>query len=87
MNIGCLRARIERERWMSYEDPTHFYYFDRRSLGRVLTSAGFQRVEEWKPKIHYPHHGPLRRCFYDLSTAIGVSDGLYYMCSGTSEDN
>ena len=81
MNTGCLRARIERGRWMSYEDPTHFYYFNRRSLERVLGTGGFQQVQEWKPKIRYPHHSSLRRCFYQASTALGVSDGLYYLCS------
>jgi len=86
MNTSCLRARIERGRWMSYEDPTHFYYFNRRSLQRVLSSGGFQRVREWKPKIHYPHHGTLRRCIYGVSTVFGVSDGLYYLCSTAAED-
>jgi SAM-dependent methyltransferase len=86
MNTRCIRARIERGRWISYEDPTHFYYFDRRSLERVLRSSGFQRVQEWKPKIHYPHHDTLRRCFYGVSTAFGVSDGLYYLCSTAVED-
>jgi 2-polyprenyl-3-methyl-5-hydroxy-6-metoxy-1,4-benzoquinol methylase len=81
MNTGCLRARIERGSWMSYGDPTHFYYFSRSSLARVLRSGGFQHVQEWRPKIRYPHHGALRRCFYQISTAFGVSDGLYYLCS------
>jgi SAM-dependent methyltransferase len=81
MNTGCLRARIERERWMSYEDPTHFYYFNRRSLGRLLSFGGYQRTQEWKPKIRYPHHGVLRRCLYGVSNAFGIADGLYYLCS------
>ncbi len=84
MNTGCLRARIEAGRWMSYEDPTHFYYFNRRSLERVLQFSGFQRVQEWKTKIRYPHHGALRRCFYEISSALGVSDGLYYLCSASA---
>lgn len=85
MNATCLRARIERGHWMSYGDPTHFYYFNRRSLECVLRSAGFEHVQEWKPKIRYPHHGTLRRCFYDISTLFGVSDGLYYLCSSEGD--
>lgn len=80
MNIRCLRALIERTRWESYNNPTHLYYFDRGSLERVLRCGGFRRVQEWKPKIHYPHHGAARRCFYELSNKVGVSDGLYYLC-------
>jgi 2-polyprenyl-3-methyl-5-hydroxy-6-metoxy-1,4-benzoquinol methylase len=87
MNTECLRARLERRRWISYEDPTHFYYFNRKSLERVLGSGGFQQVREWKPKIHYPYHGALRRYFYDASTLFGVSDGLYYLCSAAGEDS
>jgi 2-polyprenyl-3-methyl-5-hydroxy-6-metoxy-1,4-benzoquinol methylase len=85
MNTGCLRARIERGHWMSYSDATHFYYFNRKSLECVLRSSGFQHVQAWKPKIRYPHHGALRRCFYEISTVFGFSDGLYYLCSAEAE--
>ena len=81
MNTRCLRARVERERWMCYENPTHLFYFDRGSLERVLRCGGFRRIQEWKPKIRYPHHGAARRYFYELSTMFGVSDGLCYLCS------
>lgn len=86
MNTGCLRACVERGRWMSYENPTHFYYFDRKSLERVLCSSGFHRTQEWKPKIRYPHHGVMRRCFYQVSGLFGVSDGLYYLCSADGQN-
>jgi SAM-dependent methyltransferase len=86
MNARCLRARVERDRWIIYEHPTHFYYFHRRSLQRVLRRSGFRKVQEWKPKIQYPHHGSLRRWLYEVSTVFGVSDGLYYLCSTAAED-
>jgi 2-polyprenyl-3-methyl-5-hydroxy-6-metoxy-1,4-benzoquinol methylase len=82
MNVECLRARFERRRWMNYENPTHLYYFSRRSLEGVIASAGFARVREWKPKIHYPDHGKMRRWLYEASSLFGVSDGLYYLCAG-----
>ena len=80
MNTRCLRARIESQRWESYSNPTHLYYFDSGSLERVLRCGGFHTPQEWKPKIRYPHHGAVRRCLYELSTMFGVSDGLYYLC-------
>jgi len=86
MNTRCLRARIERGRWVIYEHPTHLYFFHRTSLERVLRCGGFRRVREWKPEIDYPHHGPFRRWLYRTSTAFGVSDGLYYLCSTAAED-
>lgn len=84
MNIRCLRARLERERWENYENPTHFYYFNRKSLGRVLRAAGHTNVWEWKPKIRYPHHGTLRRWLYELSCPLGLSDGLFYICADSN---
>ena len=81
MNTRCLRARLEREHWTIYQQPTHLYYFDRTSLEGVLHSGGFPRAQEWKPKIRYPHHGAARRCFYEISNRVGVSDGLYYLCT------
>lgn len=81
INVRCLRALIERKRWVSYKNPTHLYFFDRGSLERVLRCGGFHRFQEWKPKIRYPHHGAARRCFYELSNMVGVSDGLYYLCT------
>jgi SAM-dependent methyltransferase len=85
MNVECLRARIERGRWMNYENPTHLYYFSRGSLERVIASAGFPRVHEWKPKIRYPGHGIMRRWLYRASSLFGVSDGLYYLCAGEGD--
>jgi SAM-dependent methyltransferase len=86
MNTRCLRARIERGRWMIYDHPTHFYYFHCRSLERVLRRSGFRQVQRWKPKIQYPHHSILRRWLYEVSSLFGVSDGLYYLCSIAGED-
>jgi SAM-dependent methyltransferase len=81
MNVRCLRARIERARWMNYRNPTHFYYFDRRSLERVIASGGFAQVREWRPKIRYPGHSTARHWLYEASSLFRLSDGLFYLCS------
>jgi hypothetical protein len=80
MNIRCLRARTERERWENYWNPTHFYYFDRTSLERLLFFSGFRDAQEWKPRIYFPHHNLMRHWVYEVSSRLGVSDGLYYIC-------
>lgn len=80
MNANCLRARIERSHWTHYLNPTHFYYLDRKSLERILTSSGFSQVTEWKPKFRYPQHGVIRCCLYEAASAFGAADGLYYLC-------
>jgi 2-polyprenyl-3-methyl-5-hydroxy-6-metoxy-1,4-benzoquinol methylase len=80
MNANCLRASIERSHWTHYRNPTHFYYPDRNSLRRILTSAGFSEVTEWKPQFRYPQHGALRRSLYAINNHFGIADGLYYLC-------
>lgn len=82
MNANCLRARVERSRWTHYLNQTHFYYLDRTSLQRILSFSGFSHVTEWKPKFRYPQHGVMRRRLYEATSAFGVADGLYYLCSG-----
>ena len=80
INIRCLRARIERQRWEQYRNPTHFYYFDRTSLPRVIEKAGFSDVSEWRLRIGYPHHGALRRSLHYANSVAGLADGLFYLC-------
>jgi O-antigen/teichoic acid export membrane protein/ribosomal protein L37AE/L43A len=80
VNIRCLRARIERQRWVQYRNPTHFYYFDRTSLPRVIEKAGFSDVSQWRLRIRYPHHGPLRRSLHRANSVAGLADGLFYVC-------
>lgn len=79
MNVNCVRARLEGARWENYANPTHFYYFDRRSLHQVIRRAGFEAIEEWKPRLQHPHHGFLRTLFYDFSNYLGISGVVYYL--------
>jgi SAM-dependent methyltransferase len=84
MNIRCLRARLERKQWENYQNPTHFYYFDRKSLRRVLNAGGFRDPWEWKMGFEYPHHGMLRKLAYKAASWLGVSDGLVFVCPDRS---
>jgi 2-polyprenyl-3-methyl-5-hydroxy-6-metoxy-1,4-benzoquinol methylase len=69
-NVDCLRARVRGARWENYANPTHLYYFNQRSLGRLLRQAGLHRTFRWQPAIAYPGQGllgqvrqaALRRC-------------------------
>jgi SAM-dependent methyltransferase len=90
MDIRCLRARLEGDKWENYENPTHLYYFDRKSLRRAICAAGFSEFSEWRLKIRYAHHGTLRRWLYHVSFLLGLADGIYYLCHRTiqaSEQN
>jgi 2-polyprenyl-3-methyl-5-hydroxy-6-metoxy-1,4-benzoquinol methylase len=85
MDISCLRARWQREKWEQYTNPTHFYYFNPRSLGRAVLAAGFSELFQWRFPVHYPHHRGLRKWAYWVSFSVGLSDGLFFLCKRTSE--
>lgn len=87
MDIRCLRARIEGPRWENYENPTHLYYFDRVSLAQAIREAGFTDFSEWRLKIRYPQHGLMRWLFYEFCFSLRMSDGLFFLCRGTSNGN
>jgi SAM-dependent methyltransferase len=43
-DIGSLNARLRGRRWRMIHPPTHLHYFSRRTLVRLLDSAGFDVV-------------------------------------------
>lgn len=81
INTRCLRARAQGKRWEQYRNPTHFYYFDRKSLRRVLLRAGFTDAREWRLPLRFPHHSAPRRWLHRASLTMGVADGLLYLCA------
>jgi|SRR5579872_7197165 len=60
-NAESLRAVVQRERWDNATNPTHFYYFTRRSLRLVLERSGFSAIDEMRFPIRYPRHSIVRR--------------------------
>jgi 2-polyprenyl-3-methyl-5-hydroxy-6-metoxy-1,4-benzoquinol methylase len=84
INIRCLRARIQRHRWVQYSNPTHFYYFSPRSLAGVIQKAGFSQFSQWSLRVRYPHHGALRRSLYYANFAAGLADGLFFLCRNSA---
>jgi 2-polyprenyl-3-methyl-5-hydroxy-6-metoxy-1,4-benzoquinol methylase len=78
MNTGCLRARIERGRWVNMVNPTHFYYFTRQSLSAVLEEAGFGHITELPVSIDYPQHGPVQRMFNRVLKSCHLQGQLIY---------
>ena len=83
MNIHCMRALLERSKWGNYWNPTHLYYFDRRSLARTIVTAGFSAFSEWKLRIHYAHHGVLRSWLHAAALRFGMADGLFFVCKAS----
>jgi 2-polyprenyl-3-methyl-5-hydroxy-6-metoxy-1,4-benzoquinol methylase len=79
MNAGSLRAVLERERWTNMVNPTHFYYFTRRSLRFVLERAGFCAISEWRFPIWYPGHAAIRRMVHRALVTCRLQGQLLYV--------
>jgi 2-polyprenyl-3-methyl-5-hydroxy-6-metoxy-1,4-benzoquinol methylase len=79
MNAGSLRAIVERQRWVNMINPTHFYYFTRRSLRSVFDRSGFMSIDEWRFAIRYPGHTVIRRIVNRGLWACGMHGQLVFV--------
>jgi 2-polyprenyl-3-methyl-5-hydroxy-6-metoxy-1,4-benzoquinol methylase len=49
-DIGSMMAKMRKQRWRLIHPPTHLYYFDRRSIQRLMEQNGLEI-------IHFEHCG------------------------------
>lgn len=59
-NANSLKARLFRNRWDNYVNPTHFYYFFPTSLSLALRKASYHEISQLYFAIEYPHHSLFR---------------------------
>jgi 2-polyprenyl-3-methyl-5-hydroxy-6-metoxy-1,4-benzoquinol methylase len=78
-NASSLRAVLERERWSNTANPTHFYYFTRRSLQAVLERSGFPTIHEWRFPMRYPSHSITRQIVNRGLWACGMHGQLLFI--------
>lgn len=78
-NAACLKARFQGPRWSNYLNPTHFYYFTRTTLQRVMERAGFIDVRDCLLSIQYPRHGALRRWMHDWLVRARLHGALLFL--------
>src|SRR6266851_5094419 len=79
VNTASLRARVERERWENMVNPTHFYYFTRKSLEAALRRAGFSDVRELQISIRYPEHRIVRRIVHHALVSCRLEGQLVFL--------
>ncbi len=77
-NAASLRSRLTGARWDQRNNPTHFFYFTRRSLKAVLERAGFRHAVELPPVTDYRHHGVFRRWMQRRLASLGLHGGLLF---------
>jgi 2-polyprenyl-3-methyl-5-hydroxy-6-metoxy-1,4-benzoquinol methylase len=77
-NARCLKARLEGARWINYQNPTHFYYFTRRSLRRTIEKAGFGSIATENFNFRYPSHSALRRASQRAIVPLGLGGELLF---------
>ena len=47
LNISSLTARVLKEKWPLYFPPYHLYYYNRKSISRLLEKTGFEIVKSF----------------------------------------
>ncbi|MBN1953811.1 MAG: methyltransferase domain-containing protein [Anaerolineae bacterium] len=68
VNVDSLAARLQGVRWHHFEPHEHFFYFDRRTLGAIVSQAGLTPIEWfrlWSPR-------PLKRGLIRLAHCLGL---------------
>ena len=76
MNINGLKARLLKKKWDLVTDPTHFYFYDFKSLCKTLKEAGFNTVSEERFVVNFSHHGLSRRILQRALVNFGLDTGL-----------
>ena len=78
MNTDSLRARLFRSGWVNFHNPTHLFYFTRRSLRKLLEETQYTHVEEWKVFTSYSHHSRIRGSLQRALLALGLHGELIF---------
>lgn len=78
-NALSLRARLRQSRWDNILNPTHFYYFIRKSLRSVLERAGFNEVAEVNFTVCYPSHSAIRRLLHHYLVRCRLQGELLFV--------
>jgi len=63
-DYGSLLRRVTRKRWRLFSDPTHNYFFDDATLGKLLNETGYELVRihrrgKWVSLRMILHQSPL----------------------------
>ncbi len=53
-NRGAWFARLAGKRWFEYKPREHLYYFDARTIARMLEAVGFERITVQRDPNRYP---------------------------------
>jgi SAM-dependent methyltransferase len=53
-NRGAWFARLAGSRWFEYKPREHLYYFDAKTIAKVLEAVGFERITVLRDPNRYP---------------------------------
>lgn len=81
-NAISMKARLLGSRWDNYTNPTHFYYFTRRSLRSVLRWSSFSSIGESRLFIAYGHHRGFRRALQRALVSCKLDGQLLFVARG-----
>jgi 2-polyprenyl-3-methyl-5-hydroxy-6-metoxy-1,4-benzoquinol methylase len=76
MNMRGLSPRLRGAKWDVVTNPTHFWFYDERSLAETLRRAGFDRTEVQRWPVRFDHHGLIRGLTQRLLQSTGLDASL-----------
>lgn len=81
LNIYGIKAILLKDKWDLVTNPTHFYFFDRKSLGKVLTAAGYGEIVFLNFYVAFGHHSVLRQIFQRILVRFKLDTSLKIMAT------
>lgn len=78
LNISSLTAKIFKENWPLYYPPYHLYYYDHRSLSRLLEITGFRIIKSFPIQTYIKLPSGYRTLRYFRYPVIRKLAGLFF---------
>ncbi len=80
MNLWSLKHWFLRERWELITDPTHFYFFHRKSLTNLLKQTGvFEDPMDCRIWVKFSHHNLFRSALQFVLVKLGLDSGIRFL--------
>ena len=78
LNISCFTAKILKEKWPLYYPPYHLYYYNYRSISRLLENTGFRIIKSFPVQTYIKSFSGYRALRYFHYPVIRELAGLLF---------
>lgn len=78
LNISSLTARVLKRKWPLYYPPYHLYYYNHRSMSRLLENTGFRIIKSFPVQTYIKSHSEYRAFRYFRYPVIRDLAGMLF---------